>query len=115
MPCCLDGIGMKGHAFFAAGSADIGYGVDGAYLVVCVHHGDEAGIASDSVCDLLCGDGAVCTRLKQLYIKALCFELFKGMQDGVMLDRGGDDVGLVPLFACGRCGDDRLIVRLAAA
>ena len=73
MTCCLHRIGMKWHAFFAADSTDLCYRIDRSYLVVCVHNGDQTGIISYCVCDLLRGDSAVWIGFKQFNIKSLFF------------------------------------------
>ena len=55
----LDGVGMEGDLCLAADGAYLPYGLNGAYLVVGIHYGDEAGIGADGRLYLVGGDHAV--------------------------------------------------------
>ena len=113
--CRLDGVGVEEHALLTADGAYLAYRHDRAYLVVCIHYGDKAGVVPDSGGDLSGGD---CTRFahgQQLYFKAAALQLFERVQDRVMLKRRGNYVLLAFFCAELRCGDERLIIRLAAA
>ena len=111
----LDGVGVEQNALFLADRADLPDGLDGADLVVGEHDGHEAGVVADGVGDLLRGDEPVRVHVEQRHLKALLFQALEGVQHGVVLERGGNDV----LFALARAdvgrGGDGLVVRLAAA
>ena len=111
----LHGVGMEQDAFFLADSADLRNGQDGADLVVGVHGGDQAGVGADGVRYLLGGDGADGAHRQQLDLKAFLFQLFQGVENGVMLKGGGDDVLLALALTDAGGGDQSLIVGLAAA
>ena len=111
----LHGVGMEQDTFFPAGRADLRNGQDGADLVVGVHGGDQAGVGTDSVRYLLGGDGADGAHRQQLDLKAFLFQLFQGVENGVMLKGGGDDVLLALALTDAGGGDQSLIVGLAAA
>ena len=115
MPRCLHRVGVEQHAAFMAHRADCLDRLDGADLIVGEHDGHEAGVVTDGVRDLLGRDKAVCVHVQQRHLKALFFQPFQGMQDGMMLKCGGNNV----LFALARAeiggGGNSLIVGLAAA
>ena len=92
----LHGVGMEQDTFFPADRADLRNGQDGADLVVGIHGGDQAGVGADGVRYLLGGDGADGVHRQQLDLKAFLFQLFQGVENGVVLKGGGDDV-LLPL------------------
>ena len=111
----LHGVGMEQDTFFPADRADLRNGQDGADLVVGVHGGDQAGVGADGVRYLLGGDGADGAHRQQLDLKAFLFQLFQGVENGVVLKGGGDDV-LFPLAETQpRGGEQGLVVGLAAA
>ena len=60
-------------------------------------------------------DDAVFVYIQKGDLKALPLQLLQGVQDSVMLECGGYDMlpALLPPQPCG--GEDRLVVRLAAA
>jgi len=64
---------------------------------------------------LLGGDGADGAHRQQLDLKAFLFQLFQGVENGVMLKGGGDDVLLALALTDAGGGDQSLIVGLAAA
>ena len=111
----LHRVGVEQHAAFMADRADCLDRLNGADLVVGEHDGHEAGIIADGLRDLLRRDKSVRVHVQKRYLKALFFQPLQGMQDGVMLKRGGNDV----LFALARAeiggGGNGLIVGLAAA
>ena len=113
--CRLYGIRVEDNALFPAHRADLGNGENGADLVVSVHDGHQGGVGSNGRSYLLRGNGAGGAHRQQLHLKALFFQLLQGVEHGVMLKGGGDDV----LFALQRTpsggGDNGLVVGLAAA
>ena len=111
----LHGVGMEQDTFFPADRADLRNGQDGADLVVGVHGGDQTGVGADGVRYLLGSDGADGAHRQQLDLKAFLFQLFQGVENGVMLKGGGDDVLLALALTDAGGGDQSLIVGLAAA
>ena len=111
----LNGVGVEGHARFFTDGADLRDGQDGADLVVGVHGGDKTGVGTDGVLYLLGGDVVSLPDVQIGDFKALFFQLRQGVQHGVMLKSGGDDVLFALLLAVAGGGDDGLIVGLAAA
>ena len=111
----LHGVGVEQDTLFMAHGADLGDGQDGADLVVGVHNGHQAGVGQDGVSHLLGGDGAGGAHRQQLDLKAFLFQLFQGVENGVMLKGGGDDVLLALALTDAGGGDQSLIVGLAAA
>ena len=111
----LHGIGVEGYASFLTNRADLRDRQHGADFVIGVHGGDQAGVGADGVFDLLGGDVVVILHVQIGDLKAFLFQLCQGVQHGVVLKSGGDDV----LFALARAepggGDNGLIVGLAAA
>ena len=115
MPHRLDSVSMEQHALFPADCADLRNGFDGTDLVVSKHHAHQAGVRSDSGGDLLRGDDTGFGDLQERHGKALFFQLFQRVENGVMLDHGRDNV-FFALFCTGIGGRaQRLVVRLAAA
>src|SRR5262249_42163495 len=71
---------------------DFGDWLNDASLVVGVHDGDEPGVLSDRVADVLRCDRAVGLRLHESGGNARGLALTAGVQDSRMLDRCSDDV-----------------------
>ena len=71
-------------------------GHDGAYLVVDHHNGHQDGIGPQGGFQGIQGNGAGFVRLEIGDLEALGFQRFGAVQNGVVLDGGGDDV-LAPL------------------
>ena len=111
----LHGVGVEQDTLFMAHGADLGDGQDGADLVIGVHDGHQAGVGPDGVSHLLGGDGAGGAHRQQLHLKALLLQLFQGVENGVVLEGGGDDVLLALALTDAGGGDQSLIVGLAAA
>ena len=111
----LHGVGVEQDALFMAHGADLGNGQNGADLVVGVHDGHQAGVGPDGVRHLLGGDGAGGAHRQQLHLKALLLQLFQGVENGVVLEGGGDDVLFALALTDAGGGDQSLVVGLAAA
>ena len=111
----LDRVGVEEDLPLAAEGADLGDGLDGADLVVGEHDGDEAGVVAQGVRDILDPDDAVGVRVEQGDLVALLLQAVQRVEDGVVLELGGDDMLLpFPGAEAGR-GDDGLVIGLAAA
>ena len=111
----LDGVGVENYTGLTADGTDFGNGQHRADLVVGIHHGDQAGIRANSSLHLLSGDVVTLGHIQISDFKAFLFQPLEGVQHGMVLKGGGDDVLFV--FPCAKTGsgDDGLIVRLAAA
>ncbi len=110
----LHRIAMKINIRFESDAPDFGDGLDGAELVIRVHHGDENGFGAKRAAHILGIDNAVTGDREPGDFDALLFESFDGVEDGVVLDGRADDV----LFFAAHRGDEAEngeIVRLRAA
>ena len=115
MSHCLYGVGVEQHARLPAYGADLLDGEDAADLVVGVHHRHQTGIRPDSLLHLLGGNGAGVAHRQQRHLEALLLQTLQGVEDGVVLKGGGDDVLLALQPPQLRSGQQRLIVGLTAA
>ena len=115
VPGSLDGIGVEGDLPGPADRPDLPDGLDGADLIVGVHDGDQTGVLGDGRLHLLGGDAAVCVDVQQGHGEALLLQFLEGVQDGVVLKGGGDDMGFPLPFSPAGGGEDGLVVRFAAA
>ena len=113
--CRLYGVSVEQDAFLFAYCADLRNGHNGANLVVGIHNGNQTGILSDRICHLRRGNGAAGANVQQLNVKALLFQLFQGVQHGVVLKSGGNNVLFAFSLANAGGGDNGLVVGLAAA
>ena len=111
----LHRVGVEGDPLGPADRADLPDGLDGADLVVGVHDRYKTGVLPDGLLHLMGEDDAVFVYIQKGDLKALPLQLLQGVQDSVMLECGGYDMlpALLPPQPCG--GEDRLVVRLAAA
>ncbi len=112
---CLHRVAVEGDLLLPAERADLRDGLHGADLVVGKHDGDQRRILPDGGLQVLQTDHPVLVHVQQRHLKALFFQLVQGVQHGVVLEFGGDQV----LFALPRAqaggGDDGLVVGLRAA
>ena len=88
----LGGVGVEDHVAVVAEGADLGHLVDGADLVVGPHDGDEDGVVTHRLFDLLGGDHAVGGGAEDGDIEALLLEALDRVEGGLVLVGGGDDV-----------------------
>lgn len=72
------------------------------------------GVLGDGRLHLLGGDAAVCVDVQQGHGEALLLQFLEGVQDGVVLKGGGDDMGFPLPFSPAGGGEDGLVVRFAA-
>ena len=98
----------------AAHLADLGDGLHRADLVVGVHHGDQTGLRGDGLLHLLGGHHAVLMDVQKGDGEALLLQGLQGVENGVVLEGGGDDVGLALQLPKGSHRADGLVVRLTA-
>ena len=115
MPRGLNSVAVERDAALTAERADLFHGLHGAYLVICEHDGDKAGILADSRGKLIKADDTVLMHIEQRDLKAFLFEPGKAVQHGMMLKPGGDQVLLALACAEAGGGEDGLIIGLAAA
>ena len=111
----LDGVGVEGDLLLPTQGADLFDGLHGADLVVGEHDGDQAGVLSDGVGHVLDGDDPVGVDVQEGDVKAFLLQLCQGVEDGVVLELGGDDMALALLCAYEGGGTDGLVVGFAAA
>ena len=114
MSCCLHRIGVERHAVLAADGADFGDRLNGADLVVGVHHTHQTGVRLNGSLHLLRRDASGFVHIQQGDGEALLLQLFQRVQNGVVLKSGRNDV-LLSLSCPRPCSRaKRLIVGLAA-
>ena len=88
----LHGIGMQVDVLLRSQPADLLQRLDGSDLVVGMHDGDENGVGANGrlqggeIDQALAGHGQIGD------LKALLLQFAAGLQDGRMLDAGGDDM-----------------------
>ena len=111
----LDSIRVEGNTCFLADGANLSDGQDRADFVVGKHHGDQAGILPDRILDLLGGNIVVFGNIQIGDIIAFFFQLLEGVQHGVMLEGGGNDVLFALALSQTGSGKDSLIVGFTAA
>ena len=115
MPHRLYRVSMEGDFPLPAQRPDLSDGLDGANLIVSVHDGHQGGVLPDSGGHVLHFDNTTFVYRQKGDLKTLLGQLLHGVEDGVVLNGGGDKV----LFAATRPefggADDGLVVRLAAA
>ena len=106
---------MEKHPGGAADGRQLGDGLDGADLVVGEHDADQRGVRPEGGLQLGGADKAVLVHVQESDLEALGLQGAQGVQDGVMLEFGGNKM----LFALARPGPRRaaqgLVVGLAAA
>ena len=95
--------------------ADLWDRLDGADLVVGEHHRHQAGVRPQSCLHLLCCHDAVRGNVQQGDFIALLLQRLEGVEDGVVLELGGDDVLLSLPGTQESGGAEGLVVGLAAA
>ncbi|MPN49149.1 hypothetical protein SDC9_196763 [bioreactor metagenome] len=90
---------MEGNLLFPAEGADFRDGLNGADFVVGCHDRNQNGIVADGFANLRSRDKAFFVHRQVRHFKTLLFQPLAGMQNGMMLDGGGDDmVALLPIL-----------------
>ena len=110
----LHRVGVEEHAVLLADRGQLGDGLDGADLVVGGHDGHQRGVRADGCVQLLGGHKAVLVHRQVGHLEALLLQLRAGVQDGVVLDGGCDDVAALLQVLIGRAAH-RPVVGLGAA
>ena len=105
---------MKQDAGLPADGADLADRLNGSDFVVGVHDGDEAGLRGDCGLYLFRRHKSVFVNVQIGDGESLLLQLFQGVEHGVVLKGGGDDVGLALAFAPDGHGTNGLVVRLRA-
>ena len=108
-------VGVERNALFAAHRADFRNRLQRAYFVIGKHNGDERGIGSQSLRHLRRRHDARRAHVEISHFEPLAFQLFKRVQNRVVLERRGHDMLFAALRARLRRGAYRLIIRLASA
>ena len=111
----LNGIGVEGHTGLLADGADLGNGQDGADLIVGIHGGHQAGIRPNGILHLLGGDIVALVHIQQLDFKTFLFQLLQGVQHGMVLKSGGNNVLLALLLSQTGGGNNGLVVGFRSA
>ena len=88
----LDGVGVEVDVGFGGDFPDISKRLDGAKLVVGVHHADENGFGAKGMAEFVEVDEAFAVDGEIGDRDALRFEGLAGIEDGFVLDGGGDYV-----------------------
>ncbi len=113
-PACLHRVGMERHAPLATDAPNLSDWLNRAHLVVGVHHRHQRRLVGDGGRHI---GGIHQPRRIHRQIGdavALTFELLAGIQHGMVLDGGRDDVVATPPLGVGHAFD-RQIVGLGAA
>ena len=110
----LHRVGVEQHAVPLRHRRQLRDGLDGADLVVGVHDGHQHGVRADSRLQLLRRHQAVAVHGQVGDLEALLLQLLAGVQDGVVLKVGGDDVPALFDIGVGRA-PQRPVVGLCAA
>src|SRR5205809_369763 len=90
--CGLHGVGVEVDVSFLGDAADFLERLDGAKFIVGVHDGGEHRFRADRAANVSKINLTIGVRCKVGYASALFFESLASIQDGFVLDGGGDDV-----------------------
>ncbi len=91
-PGSLDGVGMNENATLMCGGGDLPDRLDGPHFVVGIHHGYQAGLRTDCLNHICNMHDPVGVAGNDSQVELLLGECFGGVQCGVMLDCGRDDM-----------------------
>ena len=111
----LHRVGKGERPLFMRDGADLFDRLYGADLVVGVHDGDERRLLGHDRAKLVKVDDTVLVDTDVGNGEAVLFQSAAGMQHGVMLDLGGDDVRTALGLHAMRRALDRPVIRFAAA
>ena len=89
-------------------------GHHGTYLVVHHHNGHQNGIRPQGCFQILYRDPALIVRLKIGHFKALAFQLLHAVENGVVLNGGGDDMAAPLAVALGGAENSPVVCFRAA-
>ena len=111
----LGGVGMEEDAVVVAEGADLADGVKGTDLVIGGHDRDEESLIGEGLCHLVGADGAVLVDGEDgEFDRAVAGQGFEGVEDGLVLGGGGDDV-ISAAFAGGDGTLERQVVGFGGA
>ena len=111
----LRGVGVHERATLVRDLRELGDRVDRADLVVAVHHRDELGVRSHRLPQIVGVDVTVLARLEQRQFMARLAELLGRLENGVVLERGDDQVrAALGRDPCERA-EERRVVGLGSA
>lgn len=111
LPNRLRCVGVEGNFVLSAERTEFCDRLDGTYLVVDKHDGDERGVGADGCFYLFKVEAAVGLDWEVGDVKALLLEVAAGVEHAFVLGDGGDDVAF---FVAVEVGDalDRDVVGL---
>ena len=105
---------MEEHAVLAAHRTELRHGLNRADLVVRSHDGNDGRVRPNGLFQFFGRHAAIFVHRQIGYFKAFLFQLLAGMQYGVVLDGGRDDMAAL-LDVLIRRAAHRPIVRFSAA
>ncbi len=105
---------MQQHPGLAGDLADLSYRLDGADLVVGVHHRYQDGVRADGLADALRVDQPAAVHRDSRDLVAELLQVFHGLEDGVMLDGRSHQVTALLMVSTGR-SQDGPVIGLSAA
>jgi hypothetical protein len=114
LSCRLYGIRVKGNTSFTGDPSYLGDGLDGPHFVVRVHDAYEDGSIRQCLLYIFRIYNAVLVNREIGYGDAASFEILTGLENGVVLDCGGDDM-IAAIFAGAGDALDGEIIRLCPA
>ena len=88
----LNSIGMKIHVDFRRNLSDLCHGLHNASLIICEHDRDQLGIRSDRAPHVVGIHHPAAIHRNVGDLAAFRCQMLAGVQDGMMLDGGSDDV-----------------------
>ena len=106
---------MKQHAFLPANSPNLCDGLNSTDLVVCIHDGHKAGVFPDGFSHLLRPHKSCIVYIQKGDLKALLFQFFQGMQNGMVFKRRGNNMLFASAHPQRSGGHNGLVIRLAAS
>ena len=84
-------------------------------FVVCIHDGHKAGVFPDGFSHLLRPHKSCIVYIQKGDLKALLFQFFQGMQNGMVFKRRGNNMLFASAHPQRSGGHNGLVIRLAAS
>jgi hypothetical protein len=105
----LDRVAVKSDAGFTGDLAYLGDGLDGADLVVCVHDGNQDRIGPDRLAHVLRIHPAATIHRHPGQLVSAFLQVLHGLEHGVVLYGGGDEMAALLLLRIRRPGDGPVV------
>ena len=115
VPQGLNGVGVKIHPPLPGDPADFLYGLNRSDLVVGMHDRDKDCFSGNRLPDVVGIDQAISIHGQDRNLETLLLQEMAGLQDGVMLDGGGNDMIPLALPGVGHPFDGRVVALRPAA